>query len=49
MILMPGSVPAYAPGKLTVEGWVLPPPVMLSCAHSIYIYEYAVNTLASNE
>ena len=29
-------IPLYAPGNETVLGVVLPPPVILSCAHSIY-------------
>ncbi len=33
---MPGSEPWYAPGKLTVAGALVPPPVICSCAHSIY-------------
>jgi hypothetical protein len=35
LIVIPGSGPLYAPGKLTVAGRVLPPPVISSCAHSI--------------
>ena len=37
LILTPGSVPLYAPGKLTVGGLAFPPPVILSCAHSICV------------
>lgn len=29
-------LPLYAPGKLTVAGEVLPPPVICNWAHSIY-------------
>lgn len=33
--LIPGSLPLYAPGKLTVAGLAFPPPVTLICAHSM--------------
>jgi len=33
--VMPGSEPLYAPGKETVGGEELPPPVILIWAHSM--------------
>ena len=28
LVFLPGSDPEYAPGKDTVAGWALPPPVI---------------------
>lgn len=35
-IVMPGSLPAYAPGKLTPEGEPLPPPLTLIWTQPMY-------------